>query len=226
MLEQVSTLIVNEELISSTDAARYIQAQARVAFGKCNRNSGITMEDLISIGNLELVKARESFDSTKNAKFSSYLTIRLQSRFYKVMRDTHAKKRGGAGCKQDDVRLGRGERWENEEEIQTAQHVSIDETVGDDMQFQLPAPADHSAEFDLLIEQMMKLLPKCSRRVFKQMVDPDLELTAIAHRNAQGKKSVNLTNQMVADYLGISLAEFKEHREVIEKIIGKALGRK
>lgn len=224
-------------VISEQDVQRFITAQARVACSKANRNAGLEVEDFVSLGYEVFVKAKSTWKADQNTKFSTYFTMCLQREFYKKMRDTHAKKRGGAGDKAADLRHGRSERWENgdaEKEVAHLISLSVPTSTDNDGQhatIQLEAQTDTSVEYNLLIKQMMKVIPTTSRMVFKQMVDPDPELLEMAakrvdaHINpAMKDKPCAIDNQMLADYLKMDVSELRLHRRRIEILMKQKLG--
>lgn len=211
----------------------YIQAQARVAFSKMNRNSGIEIEDLIAIGYEVLDKARKSWNPEKNTKFNTYLTMLLQSRYYKEMARTHRKKRGGAGNKKEDIRFGRAERWENgEAEKEAAVHISIDSKFADGSDdhdkfptLEIAAPSDNSAEYELLVEQVAKKFSPELKRIYKQMVDPDEELLKLAvERVKDTTKKCVVDTKLIAEYLHMDITKLRGMQRTIKDTVAAQFG--
>lgn len=220
---------------SDSKLHRYIQVQAHVAFSKANRNSAVEVEDYVAMGYEVLEKAKKTWKSNMNTKFNTYFTILLQRKFYHVVAASHRKKRGGAGNKAEDVRRGRGARWENgEAESQAVQHVSFTESNDDERGhglLQVAAPEDNSADYELLTEQLMKIMPKELRALYKQMVEPDEALKTIAVNRADGK--INPTNRdtacvidakMMADYLGLDMSKFRSLKRRVQTVVSEHLG--
>jgi hypothetical protein len=230
----------------------FIQAQARVAFSKVNRNAGMEVEDFIAIGYETLEKAKKTYRADNKTKFNTYFTMLLQRDFYHVIAASHRRKRGGAGTKEDDVRFGRAERWENgEAEKEVAYHVTLTEDEFEEdgkrcatAAFTLASPMGRegfdstTAEFNVLVEQIAKRIPADIRVVFKQMVSPDAELLALAAQQAgyvdketqsavvTGESATRCTidNQLMADYLHMDVAALRTAKKKVQSIVAKQLG--
>jgi hypothetical protein len=210
---------------------RFIQAQARVAFSKSNRAAGLEVEDFVSIGYVVYWKALQTWDSTKNTKFNTYLTLCLQRMFYKVNSKTMRKKRGGAGNKAEDERFGRGNRWDGKSpecaKIHSLQ-ISSDEESSDQDSIQLEAITSTESEYDLLVQQVGKLMSASDLRVYKQMVDPDEQLVEIAAKAVEGQpnRKCTISDTMMAEYLKLSRQELVDAKHRVRECVGKHLNYK
>lgn len=224
-------IVITEELHQK--CMRYIAVQARVAFTKANHNSFMVEEDYAAIGLEVLEVAKEKWSQDGGSKFTTFFTLLLKNRLYKAIRASHQKKRGGGGCKQDEIRFGHTERWENgEAQKSVAKMVSIetsaedaDHSGGATTSLQIAAPSDNTVEYELLLKQMESLMPKNLQRVFKQMVDPDPELLEIAVIKYKDEKKFRMDNEIVADYLKIDVSKLRTYQKEVKAIIGKHLGR-
>jgi hypothetical protein len=217
-----------------SDVTSIIQAQAHVAFSKSNRAAGVDVEDFVSIGYEVYWKALRSWDSNKNTKFNTFLTLCLQRQFYKVNSKTMRKKRGGAGNKAEDKRFGREWRWtkngtETTPELVKIHSLSIsaDDDRTSDLDFiQIEAPENTAPEYELLVRQVAKLMSPADARVYKQMVDPDQKLLEIAAKAVLGHatRKCTISDDMLAKYLNLNKVELKAARERIKKIVAQQLG--
>lgn len=233
----MSELITPEGKIQMTpelyrECMRFIEVQARVAFSKANRNSILEIEDYKSVGLEEFEIAKEKWKPDGGSKFTTYFTLLLKNRLYKLVRSTHQKKRGGGGCKQDEVRFGHTERWENgEAQKSVAVVVSIDKQGDEDADhngstnLQIAAPDDNSVEYELLLEQVGNLVPDHLRNIFKQMVDPDEELLQLAVTKYQGEKKCRVDNELMAEYLKLDMAKLRSYQKQVQQIVAEHLGR-
>jgi hypothetical protein len=200
---------------------RFIMAQARVAFSKINRNAGLDIEDFVSIG-LEVYEvACKTWDANKRTKFNTYFTLLLQNKFYKVMRGTHAEKRGGGGDKKKPM----------------AKIVSMDEWMEEHPEKAMPGFTDQTAEYHILVDQIGKRIPSDLLRVYKQMVDPDEALLEIVAKRAgyqdkntgeivEGEGRCTLDTKTVAEYLGMELTEFRNAKRKVQALVAVQMGRK
>jgi hypothetical protein len=188
----------------------------------------LEIEDFMSVGQEVLVTAKETWSPDKNAKFNTYFTMLLKRKFYKMMCATHRKKRGGAGSKEDDLRFGRSERWENgEAEKEVAQHVSIESPSGYDDKtgpLEIAVQTSNDAEYGILEKQVEKHLPESLRAVFRQMVNPDTELIERALTNAKNKNTCQIDTKMMAEYLGMDVASLRVAKRKVQELVAKQLG--
>lgn len=212
---------------------RYIEVQARVAFSKANRNSIMMEEDYEAIGLEVFEVAKEKWSPDGGSKFTTFFTLLLKNRLYKAVRSSHQKKRGGGGCKQDEIRFGNTERWENgEAQKSVAKMVSIDggsddkdQNTADNPTVQIAAQMDNTVEYELLLAQMSKVIPQYLQTVFKQMVDPDPELLELAVAKYKDEKKCRVDNELMAGYLKLDIPKLRTYQREVKEIIGKQMSR-
>lgn len=214
---------------------RFIAVQARVAFSKANRNSSVMeAEDYEAIGLEVLEVAKEKWNPEGGSKFTTFFTLLLKNRLYKAVRATHQKKRGGGGCKQDEIRFGHTERWENGEaqksvakmvSIEGSAEVAEDAGVSGSPSLQIAAPHDNTVEYEVLLEQVGKQLPERLRPVFKQMVDPDAELLELAVVKCKDEKKCRVDSELMAQYLKLSMTELRGYQKEVKNMVGKYLAK-
>ena len=70
-------------------------------------NTGISIEDLISIGAIGLIKAVNSFDPDKNIKLATYASRCIENEILMVLRKTSRHEAGGLLRRAAEHRLGR-----------------------------------------------------------------------------------------------------------------------
>lgn len=206
----------------------FIRAQAQIAFSKVSRVSGLELEDLLSVGNQILDKARNTWRPDTPAQFNTYLTVLLKRDFFKIVRNSYAKT-----WYRVDKTLDSGEVIKEKIFVKP---VSIDSSFfGSDNKerpsWELPTNTTIDPDYQILVDQVAKQLTCECRLVYKQMVDPDPELLQIAADKADPTKSTSKRNiskcilspEMIADYLGMDMNTFSECQAKIKTIAKKLL---
>lgn len=195
-----------------------IMDQARITFRKLNSNSYLTLDDLVSEGLTTYVRAMREWNEN-GSKFETYFITSLKGSYFKIVRDSYAKKRGGMGDKTIVKNYGFSEKGEP---IQVINNSSIDEIVND-MSIQLASAEDNEVEYGVLLNQVETSLPKHLIPVFKQLTDPDEELLEQARIANLGKRTCSISDSMLAKYLGITTKQLTEYKSELQKHIRKSL---
>lgn len=193
----------------------YISDQAQLAYSKINKTSCFDVDDLIAMGMMVYFKALDKWNPEKS-KFDTFLINCLKNDYYKTVRDSFTQRRGGLGTQYNNGK---------EQTMQIISNISIDyladNSENTQKSIQLVANEDTDVEYDLLLNQIYKKIPKHLRRQFMQMTEPDKELLELAHKKSTGKGKCDIDDKLMAEYLGIPVVKVKENKLAIKNIVGK-----
>ena len=91
---------------------RLVEANLRfvVAVARQYQGQGLTMEDLVSEGNIGLMKAATKYDATRGLRFASYAVVHIRRQIEKALKaessERRVESRGSGGTRSVDAPLG------------------------------------------------------------------------------------------------------------------------
>lgn len=209
----------NVEFIGLTDEEKeeYAKENAKLIYSIALRfnNSKIPFEDLVSIGNVGMVKALNAYNKSLNVKISTYVyRCALNDITYAVRQNSNKSKIYPDGKNEDGVPV-----------IEQSMNQPVPEYIDADLRLEnvLTTGEEYDTEFIVLD----KLRQEENSELLKMMLRnlSELELYIISNRyGLNGVKS--LTQRQIADQINMSQANVsKLEIQVIEKLknLGKML---